>query len=136
MERILVAVDGSDPSEEALRFALERFPDSEVRALFVLENLANYAADESVPNPEEQAEREAEALFERVEAIAAERDRSVETDAIPGHPAKAIVGYADEEGFDHIVVGSTGNTGLRRVLLGSVAGTVVRRSHCPVTVVR
>ena len=136
MDRVLVAVDGSEPAEQALRFALEEFPDAEVRALFVLENLANYAADESVPGPEEQAEREAADVFERVEAIAAERGREVGTDAVPGHPAKAVVDHADEEGFDHVVVGSTGRTGVERLMLGSVSETVVRRAPVPVTVVR
>ena len=42
-------------------------------------------------------------------------------------PARTIVEYADEEGFDDIVIGSHGREGISRVLLGSGAGTVVRR---------
>jgi nucleotide-binding universal stress UspA family protein len=50
--------------------------------------------------------------------------------------AATIVDYADKEGFEHIVMGSTGRTGVSRVLLGSVASEVVAKAHCPVTVVR
>jgi nucleotide-binding universal stress UspA family protein len=50
--------------------------------------------------------------------------------------AAAIVDYAEKEGFEHIVMGSTGRTGVSRVLLGSVASEVVAKAHCPVTVVR
>ena len=135
-DRVLVGIDGSESSEEALAFALERFPEAAVRALFVTESLANYAVDGDVPNPKEQAERDAAEAFERAADLAAERDRELGTEALAGHPAKTIVEYADEEGFDHVVVGSTGKTGVERGLPGSVAETVVRRAHCPVTVVR
>ena len=50
--------------------------------------------------------------------------------------AATIVDYAEKEGFAHIVIGSTGRTGVSRVLLGSVASEVVAKAHCPVTVVR
>ena len=136
MERVLVAVDGSDPAERALTFALEEFTDARLRAVFVLEDLANYAASDSVPDPQEQAESEAADVFARAESLAADRGRDLETEAIVGHPAKAIVDYADDGGFDHVVVGSVGRTGVERLLVGSVAETVVRRSPVPVTVVR
>ena len=51
-------------------------------------------------------------------------------------PAEAIVGYAERNGYHHIIVGSEGRTGAKRMLLGSVAEDVVTRAHCPVTVVR
>jgi nucleotide-binding universal stress UspA family protein len=43
---------------------------------------------------------------------------------------------AQEEGVDLIVMGTHGRTGLRHVLLGSVAETVVRAAPCPVFTVR
>ena len=49
---------------------------------------------------------------------------------------EAIVGYAERNGYHHIIVGSEGRTGAKRMLLGSVAEDVVTRAHCPVTVVR
>ena len=82
------------------------------------------------------AEERAAGLLEEAEATAAEANLDIETDSTVGRPARTIVEYADEEGFDHIIVGSHGGKGLSRVLLGSVAETVVRRSSVPVTVAR
>jgi len=45
----------------------------------------------------------------------------------------AIVDYAQEHGFDHIVAGHTGRTATSRV--GSVAYGVTEKAHCPVTIV-
>jgi len=46
-------------------------------------------------------------------------------------PAVDIVKFAEENGYDHIIVGSHGMSGIDRILLGSVADGVVHRSHCP-----
>ena len=51
-------------------------------------------------------------------------------------PAFALVDFAKKEGFDQIIIGSTGRTGLARMTLGSISGQVVAGAHCPVTVVR
>ena len=50
--------------------------------------------------------------------------------------ASTLVKYAEEEGVDHIVVGSTGSKGLTRLTLGSVAAKIIAEASCPVTVVR
>jgi universal stress protein A len=53
-----------------------------------------------------------------------------------GGTADTIVRHATDHHFDMIVIGTHGRTGVARVLLGSVAEAVVRRSTCPVLVVR
>jgi nucleotide-binding universal stress UspA family protein len=50
--------------------------------------------------------------------------------------AAAIVRYAEENGFDHIVTGTGDKHGITRLMLGSVAGSVAARAHCTVTVAR
>jgi nucleotide-binding universal stress UspA family protein len=51
-------------------------------------------------------------------------------------PPQAIVGYAEEEGIDLIVMGTHGQRGLRRFLIGSVTEEVVRTAPCPVLTAR
>ncbi len=51
---------------------------------------------------------------------------------IAGHPAGAIVQFADSQDVDLIVMGTHGRGGLSRLLMGSVAEAVVRRAPCPV----
>lgn len=50
--------------------------------------------------------------------------------------ASAIVHYAEENGYDHIVVGTGDKRGVSRLVLGSVAADVAGRAHCSVTVAR
>ena len=49
---------------------------------------------------------------------------------------QAIIHLAEEVGAGLIVMGSRGRGPLKRALMGSVSDSVVRRSHCPVLVVR
>jgi nucleotide-binding universal stress UspA family protein len=55
---------------------------------------------------------------------------------IPGEPASALVGFAEEKNVDLIVMGTHGRTGLKRILMGSVAEAVVRSAPCPVLTYR
>lgn len=50
--------------------------------------------------------------------------------------ASAIVQYAEEHGFDHIVTGTGDKHGVSRLMLGSVAADVASRAHATVTVAR
>jgi nucleotide-binding universal stress UspA family protein len=50
--------------------------------------------------------------------------------------AAAIVQYAEENGFDHIVVGTGDKRGVSRLVLGSVAADISGRAQCSVTVAR
>ena len=50
--------------------------------------------------------------------------------------AAAIVQYAEENGYDHIIVGTGDKRGVSRLVLGSVAADVAGRAHCTVTVAR
>jgi nucleotide-binding universal stress UspA family protein len=47
-----------------------------------------------------------------------------------------IVGFAEEQGIDLIVMASHGRTGLRRLLMGSTAENVMRQAPCPVLIVK
>ena len=56
---------------------------------------------------------------------------------VDGHNiAAAIIGFAEKNGYDHVITGSVGRTGVARMLLGSIAQDVIVKAHCPVTVVR
>ena len=51
-------------------------------------------------------------------------------------PGGAIVHYAFEHGFDHIVVGTGEKGAMRKLVIGSVSSDVAAKAHCPVTVAR
>jgi len=53
-----------------------------------------------------------------------------------GDPATSIIEHAASGGYDLLVMGTHGRTGLSHALLGSVAEKVVRRAPCAVLTVR
>lgn len=142
VQHVLVPVDESDQSTQALEYGLEVFPEADITALHVLDptELIGSAGLEgggmtNYPELQEQREEEAEELLDEAEEIADDYGSEVTTETRTGPVAETIIDYADESGVDHIVIGSHGRTGASRVLLGSVAENVVRRSPFPVTVV-
>jgi nucleotide-binding universal stress UspA family protein len=50
--------------------------------------------------------------------------------------AAAVVQFAEENGFDHIVTGTGDKHGVSRLVLGSVAVDIASRAHCTVSIVR
>jgi len=140
-KRLLVPVDGSDPADAALDFALEEYPDADITALSVIDPTdVGYGSVEAAPSTFEHLQRTAEerteAVLEAARETAAERGIELTTETVIGMPSRAIVEWAENNEVDGIVIGSHGREGVTRVLLGSVAESVVRRSPVPVTVVR
>lgn len=60
----------------------------------------------------------------------------VEAQLVEGVPFTEITRVAREGGYDLIVVGTHGRTGIRHALIGSVAERVVRKAPCAVLAVR
>jgi nucleotide-binding universal stress UspA family protein len=135
-ETILVPIDDSERSTEALEFALENDPDARFVLIHVHEPVygESFAWREAKDGTED--EPDAERLFEEASSIAAEYGVELETVTAEGTPSAAIVDYAENNPVEKIVMGSHGREGASRVLLGSVAENVTRRSPVPVTVVR
>jgi nucleotide-binding universal stress UspA family protein len=140
-KRILVPIDGSPQSTDALEHALEEFADDEITLLHVIDPIdAGYSAPVGIPGGSEEwyesAKAESEELFDEAQELADQFGVTLRTATEMGRPSRTIVGFAEDEGFDQIVMGSHGRSGVSRILLGSVAETVVRRATIPITVVR
>ncbi|WP_226003990.1 universal stress protein [Natrinema salinisoli] len=142
-KHVLVAVDDSTQSTEALEFACTEYPEATITALYVLDPGDFYAVSgiegTAMANYDEiqgHHEDRAEGILETAREQAAEHGVEIETEHVVGGVSRSIVDYAAEHDVDHIVVGSHGRTGASRILLGSVAETVARRSPVPVTIVR
>ncbi|AGB17535.1 universal stress protein UspA-like protein [Halovivax ruber XH-70] len=131
---VLVPVDGSSQSDDALAEAFELFPDARVVVLHVVQ-VTRIPSDPEV-SPYELARAEGEAILEEARELAAANGRAVETELVEGNAPRTIVEAIDDHDADHVVMGSTGRSGLSRVVLGSVAEAVTRRSPVSVTIVR
>lgn len=138
---ILVPIDGSEPAQQALSFALEHHPEADITAYYAID-LVSAIHEPLVGSPPEYEqqlyearEEEAEELLSDADEMAADRGVDIETEYERGLPREAILEYTDDNDFDQVVIGSHGRTGLSRVVLGSVAEKVTRHSPVPVTVV-
>lgn len=139
--RILIAIDDSKFSEEALRFAAAHIPPqgSEIQILHVLQPLAFSTPPQMAPQyaPELESQgKEARELVERAAAALRTKGFKVETVVEKGDIRLKIIDSAADWSADLIVLGSHGRTGIPRVLLGSVAEFVARDAPCSVQIVR
>lgn len=133
-ETILIPIDDSDRSTEAMEFAFDSQPEATFVTLHVHEPV--YGEGFAWRDTEHQGDEDVEALFARANEIADEHGVVLETISAEGRPSDEIIEYTEQNEVDAIVMGSHGRSGASRVLLGSVAETVTRRSPVPVTVVR
>jgi len=140
--RVLCAVDFSEPSREALYFAVDvaRQYGAELTLLHVYA-VPGYAFPEGVvvAGPEVMTDilAEIERSLETWKKEATVRGAlNVCTATEQGSASVEIVRYAEDHDIDLIVVGTHGRGGLAHVLLGSVAEKVVRKAPCPVLTVR
>ncbi len=131
-QHLLVPVDDSDPARAALEYALKHFPDAEITVLHAVDDLAAGYAGQPPAVAGTDAEPE---VFDEAKRLAAEYNADFEAQVVDGTAGEAILGYAEEEEIDGIVMGSKGRSGVSRVLLGSIAEQVTRRASVPVTVV-
>jgi nucleotide-binding universal stress UspA family protein len=136
--KILVAVDFSDGSRAALRYAaqlIEPF-NASLTVLNVVEvndGWLKIGANE-FPVLDEQL-RESTRL--RLADFARENGgaRSWQCVARLGKPVEEIVRAADELEVDVVVIATRGLTGLKHAVIGSTAEAVVRRAPCAVWIV-
>lgn len=133
---ILVAYDGSEQSDYALEMATTAFPDEQLCLAHIVEPTAEYGDAGGFSATIYQQEFDnAETMLQEVAADLPD-GQSATTVVRYGRPVHELLSIAEDEGVEHIVIGSHGRDGAKRLLLGSVAETVARRSPVPVTVVR
>ncbi len=133
MRKILLAYDGSEPSQRALETVadLARATGAPVTVVSVIPRHQGRIASD----PWDTRDDHTRALAEARSRL---RERGIEVAlAEPvGEPAPEIERIAEEGGYDTVVVGSRGLNGLERFLVGSVSEHVATHAHATVVVVR
>lgn len=135
-EKILLPVDGSPPSEKAVRLAAELAAPAghEVTIMHVIELVPAKMGPVQLESRED-----AEALLERYAKQLADAGVSATTKvarALHGRIGAVVVEAAGDLDADVIVMGCRGRSELSSLLLGSVAHEVLQHSHCPVLIAR
>ncbi|HEX5468208.1 MAG TPA: universal stress protein [Gaiellaceae bacterium] len=148
---IVVGVDGSPESREALRWALAeaKLRDTPLRVMGAfdvpLDGVSGVASmmvtplyepsDVDASEIRQATELGLENVFAEVaQDVPGADEVRVEHEALEGHAAEVLVAAADGE--ELLVVGSRGRGGFAGLLLGSVSQACVQHARCPVVIVR
>jgi nucleotide-binding universal stress UspA family protein len=135
--RIVVGVDGSDESKQALRWAAEqaRYTGSTVDVVTAWQLPLGFGWPAGFPddyNPEEDARHVLDAVIEEV--LGEKPDIEINRIVEDGQAAAALLQHS--KGARELVVGSRGRGGFTGMLLGSTSQQLVQHASCPVVVIR
>ena len=150
--KILVCVDGSKSSMDALDYAIEIAQKEHNPDLFIIHvmqdlNLTSnqiyyltFSKGKLVDEILEKAEQESAKILEKIIKKVDKYKEKFKIETKIFKTGSSIVGgvieYAEKEKIDLIVIGTRGNTGFKKLLIGSTAQGVVTYAHCPVLVVK
>ncbi|MFB6100970.1 MAG: universal stress protein [Haloplanus sp.] len=148
--KLLVAVDGSDESYDALAYAADiaDATNGSVTAAYAVDpaiydrggrdpiSTLSDAEQRLVIESVEDAEQRGMDVLDDTAAFARDLGHEVETELLYGTPVVAITDHAESEEFDTIVVGHRGRSERTERALGSVAKGIIERTSITVTVVR
>lgn len=141
MYTMLVAVDGSEHADNAVRHALDmarRIGEARIVLVNVQPpamsgEVSNLLTAEEVIDQHVAAGRQALAA---AEVLLQAGGVSYDTEIAIGRPAEAIVDCAMKQGCDLIVMGASSHGRVRSLVLGSVAAKVAHIAEVPVTLVK
>jgi universal stress protein A len=144
IKQILFPTDFSESSDEALKYASNLASDAGARLRIVHVDELLDATIPPIPSVEGGYFLEAAWDTKRQDDVKAKLAKVVPTVSnvkyeqhyLMGSPQNEILQFANEQGVDLIVMGSHGRKGISRLLMGSVAEAVMRRTNCPVLVVK
>lgn len=139
--KILLPVDGSELSLEAVRFAVRLLKEG-LRGSAVLANVQEPATLYElivIHDPEVIDRISAEAGLHTLSGAQALLDAagiSYECEVAKGDPAHTIVDIAERFACDMVVMGARGTSALRSAMMGSVSNEVLHASGVPVVIVK
>lgn len=140
-DTVVVGVDGSPESEQALAWAVRyaRAAGAMVHAVLawhypsVAGGPPTGTAPASVTSEVEQSRYEI--LDKAIRAACGDQPGlQIERKVVYGHPVQALID--ESKNADLLVVGHRGHGGFKEMMLGSVSTHCVQHASCPVTVVR
>ncbi len=135
-KRIVVGVDGSPASGEALEWAVAeaRVTGATIDAVYAWDPApveASGLAEQEMQALREAAEQRAEKIVHKLDGHGS--DVRIVPRTVFGTAAQVLVDASEEA--DLLVVGSRGFSGLKGMVLGSVSHHCAAHAHCPTVIV-
>lgn len=137
MNKILVPVDFSETSANALSYAIQLFGPSSLEISVLHSYDTRSSAALLMKNIDGVLEKDAKnKMNELIQAVQEKYpDANLKPKIIKRPTVSAIASLGDSGDFDFIVMGTKGASGLKEVFMGSVAGGVISKTSAPVIVV-
>jgi nucleotide-binding universal stress UspA family protein len=136
-KRIVVGVDGSEPSKAALRWAIgqAKLTGATIHAVMAWRHPSTYGLAPMAGGVADLEGGARNALIEILNGVSTlDPDVPVHLMVAEGHAAEVLVRVA--KGADLLVVGSRGHGVFTSTMIGSVSINCVLHSACPVLVLR
>lgn len=142
--KILVPLDGSDLAECVFPYVADiaQKKASRVEAAFVVEHYEMplhggvVFDEENLREIERSAKKGADQYMKSVKERLLSKSIDVNTVVLEGKIADSLIDYANNNGFDLIVMATHGRSGLARWMVGSVADKILHCSTVPVLLIR
>ncbi len=142
IRKILVPIDFSDYSKNALRYAVNfaKLFNAEIILIYVVEPII-YPPDFSmgqiaIPTVTTEFDERAREELNKLAKNEIPTDVKVTTLIKSGKPFVEIIDTASEADADLIIIATHGHSGVEHILFGSTAEKVVRKAPCPVLTLR
>ena len=137
---ILVAIDGSKASDQAIERAVDEAKvwNAKLHAVYVVETglFTSLPSDNTVELMYRVLEKEGNAVLEKAKKAAAKNGVTLISHLKQGHAGTEIITLARKENADLIVSGSHGKSKTDSILLGSVSTYITTHSTVTTMVVR
>lgn len=136
-EKILVAIDGSQQSFDALQEAIKNAEKNKAELFLITAiNFSPWATDSRMLELllDDNRSYAKQSMYKAKKQIPAgiEHHGTI----VNGNPKACIIQFAKDEDIDLIVMGATGKGAVERALVGSTTAYVVNHAPCNVLVVR
>jgi len=138
--KILNANDGSENAFKALEIACDLAGKYAGELHMILVEEVSILPDTDMIGEIEQIKAREDKLvrseIKRAQAIAARLNVPIKPHVFAGHVIRMIVDFANDNAFDLVVIGATGNAALYERMLGTRADRIAHLVRCPVLIVR
>ena len=135
---VVVAVDFSDCSQDAVEYAFQIAKEFDVKVTLVhVEELPSYSLDFNLTYLETQKEKRKQADKQMKKLCDLFEGKGISAACIQKVPPvqEAILDTIQETNANLLVMGTHGRTGLPRLLMGSVASGLLRKATVPIVTV-
>jgi nucleotide-binding universal stress UspA family protein len=142
MEKLLLAVDGSECSARAVRWTIEAIGEmkvpSELHVVTVQPAIASgdvrrFVGSETI---ERYQREEGDKALAAARALLDEAKVAYTPHILIGQVAQTITDFASQNGCSAIIMGTRGLGGVSGLVLGSVASQVIHLASVPITLIK